>query len=169
MRDRYGRLLERGEHPRWQEIRDFEGGFLTDSFFENPAQRQPYSRSYNRLRKAYTNLGIPLPKAFSEPPTAEFMRARYLVLATRYDEARTILKDIIDSEGYALMTPDEGTEILCSHVKCIKNPKRMQTLQDWEEIHRTLSILVERHTSPEFERDLRAAERQIERMKMSSP
>ncbi len=47
---------------------------------------------------------------------------------------------------------------------------RMLNLEDWQEIHRSLSILVQNYShlhdfSPDFYNDLGAAEKQIEKLK----
>jgi serine/threonine protein kinase len=172
MRDRYGRLLE--QDLLWEEIKEFEGGFLSQHYFESPESRVAYARSYNRIRKAYANLGIPLPKTFDMPPTTELMKAKNLLDKGNYEEARALFKEIIDKEGYTLLTGEEAIAILAGYAKSIKKALRTLTLEDWQEIHGALSILVRDYSqhqgfSPEFIRDMTAAGRQVDKLKGSIP
>jgi tetratricopeptide (TPR) repeat protein len=172
IRDRYGRLLE--HDLRWEEIKKFEGEFLSQAYFESPDSRVAYSRSYNRVRKAYVNLGIPLPKKFNMPPTVELMKAKALQDKGQYDEARSLFKEIIDNEGYTFVKGEEAVAILAGYANSIKQSLRMLTLEDWKEIHRSLSILVRDYSqtpgfSDEFTRDMSAAKRQLEKLRDSNP
>ncbi|MCX6998825.1 MAG: serine/threonine-protein kinase [Candidatus Sumerlaeota bacterium] len=167
IRDRYGRLLEKD--LRWEDIKEFEGVFLSQAYFGSPDNRVAYSRSYNRVRKAYANLGIPLPKNFNIPPTAELMKANALLNNRQYDEARALFKEIIDNEGYTLVKGEDAIAILAGYAKSIKHSMRLLSLEDWQEIHRRLSILVRDYSQtqgfkPEFTRDMSAAARQIEKL-----
>jgi serine/threonine protein kinase/tetratricopeptide (TPR) repeat protein len=170
MRDRYGRLLE--QDLRWEEIKEFEGKFLSDSYFDKPESRVIYSRSFYRVRRAYANLGIPLPKTFNVPPNAELVKAKAFLANGKYEEACAIFKEIIDNEDYALMKSDEAIAILAGYSTCIKHAMHVLTLEDWQEIHRSLSILVRDYSQApgynlEFERDMGAAARQIEKLKIA--
>jgi hypothetical protein len=168
IRDRYGRILE--QEQRWDEIKEFEGTFLSVSYFTNPESRMSYSRSYNRLKRAYANLGIPLPKTFSVAPTAELVKANSFMAIGKYEMARVIFKEIIDNEDYTLMKRDEIVAVLTGYVASIKHAILTLSLEDWQEIYQCLSILVRDYSqapgyNSEFERDMRAAARQIEKLK----
>jgi serine/threonine protein kinase/tetratricopeptide (TPR) repeat protein len=167
IRDRYGRLLE--QELRWEEIKEFEGQFLSQPYFENPDNRAHYTRSFNRVRRAYANLGIPLPRSFNIPPTTELMKARTLLAQRQYDEARVVFKEIIDNEDYTLLGGEDAIAVLAGYATSIRQALRTLTLEDWQEIHRSLSILVRDYSEvqgfdPEFKRDMRAAARQVEKL-----
>jgi serine/threonine protein kinase len=167
MRDRYGRLLE--HELRWEDIKEFEGLFLAQSCFENPDNRVHYSRSYNRVRRAYANLGIPLPRTFNIPQTGEVLKAKALLTQRKYEEARGVYKEIIDNEDYTLLKGEDAIDVLAGYVTSIKHAPRALTLEDWQEIHRSLSILVRAYSqvpgfNPEFARDMSAAARQVDKL-----
>ena len=172
MRDRYGRLLEREE--RWDEIRTFEGEFLQASFFDNPDARAAYHPSYQRLRRAYANLGIPLPKNLSLPRAGEAAKARALLAAGKYEQARSIFRDLVDNEDYSQLKAEDAIAVLEGYALSIKRSLKDLTAEDWDEIFRSLQILVRDCSrspafKPEFERDMIAAQRQAAKMRGQSP
>jgi serine/threonine protein kinase len=173
VRDRYVRLLEQGE--KWQEIRDFEGEFLQQSYFKDyPDNRLPYDRSYQWVRKAYTKLGMPIPKDLRVPPTSELAKARNLLDSGAYDEARRVFAEIIENEGYKQMKPVDAIAALAGYADSIKRSSHVLTVEDWKDVCSSLSILVHEYSEKEgfdqeYSRDLIAARRQVEKLEGSIP
>jgi serine/threonine protein kinase len=172
IRDKYGKLLEREQ--LWEEIRDLEGKFLTRPYFRDiPANRGPFESSYQRLRRAYAALGVPVPKEFRIPPTSQLYRAIQLLGAREYEEARKLFAQMIDSEDYRQMRPADAILMLAGHADSIKRRLGVLTVQDWQEVHSSLSILVRDYSdsegfNSEYRRDLEAARRQVEKLKGAS-
>jgi hypothetical protein len=167
IRDNYGRLLE--EEHRWKEIQEFEGDFLSQHFFENPDNRVAYERSFERLRRAYLHLGIPLPHRLQVPPTSAIAKARSLLDAKSHDEARSILGDLIESEAFRQMKRSDAVNVLSGYAQSIKSGPRVLTVEDWQEVYRTLSILVCDFSDAEgydlqFARDRAAAANRITKL-----
>lgn len=173
IRDRYGKLLELEE--KWEEIKDFEGKFLSCWYFrDHPNNRIAYKHSYQRLRKAYKRLGIPIPKDFRVPPTSELARAQSLLNSGNYEEARRIFVEMIENEDYKQMKFVDAIAILAGYAESIKRRLRVLTVEDWQEVYRALSILVRDYADkegfdPQYSRDLKAARTQIEKLKGSIP
>jgi len=173
IRDKYGGLLELEE--KWEEIKDFEGKLLSQSYFRYyPDNRIAYEHSYQRLRKAYTRLGIPIPKDFRVSPTSELVKAKSLLDNGKYEEARGIFAEMIENEDYKQMKSVDAIAILAGYAESIKRCLRALTVEDWQEVYRFLSILVRDYSDkegfdPEYSRDLGAARRQIEKLKGSIP
>lgn len=172
IRDRYGRLLE-AEH-KWEEIKDFEGGFLSKSVFHQPRLRVAYERSYQRLGRAYTELGIPVPARFRLPPTANVAKARALLQSRQYEEALSAFAEMVQNQDYRQMTSADAVFVLAGYVECIKRRLRVLSLEDWQQIHRALFILVSDYSDeetfdPAYYRDLRAAEMQIRKLGDATP
>jgi serine/threonine protein kinase len=172
IRDKYGRLLEVEE--RWEEIKDLEGQFLTRSYFRDlPRNRSAYESSYQRLRRAYAALGVPLPKEFRVSPTSQLLKATALLRAREFGEARELFAQMIESEDYKQMKSADAILMLAGHAESIKRRLGVLSLQDWEEVHRSLSILVRDYSdsegfNSEYHRDLEAARRQVEKLKAES-
>lgn len=173
IRDRYGRLLELEE--KWGEIKNFEGDFLTRSFFRYKLDnRSAYEHSYQRLRKAYTKLGIPIPKDLKAPPTHELAKAKSLLDGKKYEEARRKFGEMIENEDYKQMKSVDAIALLAGYAETTKRCLRVLTVEDWQEILRSLSILVRDYRDTEgfdaqYARDLEAARRQIEKLKGALP
>lgn len=173
IRDKYGRLLELGD--RWEEIKDYEGAFLSQLYFRHsPDNRIAYERSYRRLRKAYTRLGIPIPKHLRVPPTSEMLKAKSLLVARKYEEARSIFAEIIQNEDYKQMKSVDAIAVLTGYAVSIKRCLRVLTVDDWQEVYRSLSILVRDYSNNEgldsqYSKDLEAARRQIEKLNGTVP
>lgn len=173
MRDHYGRLLE--SNQKWEEIKEFEGNFLSQSYFAHePSNRTAYEGSYLRLRKAYAKLGVPIPAGFKIMPASEASRIRQLLTDGKYEEARTALAETIDNETYRQMKASDAVAMLTGYASSIKRSLRVMTLEDWQEAYRALRILVRDYSSEEsFDqecvRDMEAARRQIEKLKGSVP
>ena len=173
IRDKYGRLMELEE--KWEEIKDFEGKFLLQSCFRSsPVNRPPYEGSYQRIRKAYTRLGIPIPKELKVPTTRELVKARDLLNTGKYEEARRIYAEMIENEDYKQLKSVDAISILNGYAESVKRCLRVLTLEDWQEVYRSLSILVHDYCDKEgfdqqYSRDLGAARRQIEKLKGSMP
>jgi hypothetical protein len=172
IRDKYGRLLEIEE--KWQEIMDFEGEFLSSAYFDQPGIRFAYERSYQRLRNAYTRLGIPVPRHLVPPPTSELAKAKNLLQNREYKKAAAILAEMIKNEDYMQMEPADAIAVLAGHAECIKRRLQKMTVEDWQDVYRSLYILVRdysgyRDFNPQYTRDLEAARKQIEKLGGSAP
>jgi tetratricopeptide (TPR) repeat protein len=173
IRDKYGRLLELEE--KWEEIKNFEGKFLSQLYFlHHPDNRIAYEHSYQRLRKAYTRLGIPIPKDLRVPPTSELVKAKSLSIGGKYEEAREIFGKIIDNEEYKQMKSVDAIAVLAGYAVSIKHCLRVLTVDDWQEVYRSLSILVRDYSNKEgfdaqYSRDFEAARRQIEKLNGTIP
>lgn len=167
IRDRYGRLLE--AEYKWEEIKDFEGPFLSDPYFDQHALRVAYEPSYQRLGRAYTELGIPIPKRFRLPPMGNLAKARSLLQRRQFDEALSAFGEMIENEDYKQMKPVDAVVVLAGYVECIKRRMHVLTVEDWQQVHQALSILVRNYSDqegfdPEYSRDLKAAETQIRKL-----
>jgi hypothetical protein len=172
IREKYGRLLEIEE--KWQEIIDFEGEFLSSAYFDQPGIRFAYEQSYQRLRNAYTRLGIPIPRHLVPPPTSELAKAKGLMENREYREAAAILAEIIKNGDYMQMEPADAIAVLAGHAKCIKCRLQAMTVEDWQDIYRSLYILVRDYSGhrgfdPQYARDLEAARKQIEKLEGTVP
>ena len=172
IRDKYGRLLEMEE--KWKEIMDFEGEFLSGAYFDQPGVRIAYERSYQRLRSAYTRMGIPIPKRLRVPPTNELAKAKGLLQNREYGKAATIFAKMIKNEDYKRMEPADAVAVLAGHAESIKRRLRAMTVEDWQDVYRSLYILVRDYSGQEsfdseYRRDLEAARKQIEKLDGSIP
>lgn len=173
IRDKYDRLLELEE--KWEEIKDFEGKFLFQSYFRcYTDNRIAYEHSYQRLRKAYKMLGIPIPKDLRVTPTSELVKAKSLLNSRKYEEARRIFAEIVENGDYKQMKSVDAIAILAGYSESIKHCLRVLTVEDWQEIYRSLSVLIRDYSdkegfNPQYSRDLGAARRQIEKLKGSIP
>jgi serine/threonine protein kinase len=172
IRNKYGRLLEMEE--KWEEIKDFEGKFLSEAYFDQPNNRIAYERSYQRLRRAYTRLGIPIPKHLRVPPTSELVKAKRLLQSGENEEAFRVFTEMIENEDYEQMKLADAVAVLAGYAESIKRRLRVLTVEDWQEVYRSLSILVRDYSDqegfdPQYLRDLEAARTQIEKLKGSTP
>lgn len=173
IRDRYGRLLEL--NMLWDQIKEFEGIFLDQTYFrDNPENRVHYEDCYQRLRKAYTRLGIPLPIQLKVPPTSDLVKAKALLQEGKYDEARRILSAMIDERIYKELGANDAMIILAGHADSIKHSRHVLSVEDWQDVYRSLYILVKGYSdkenyNPEYERDLYAARKQIQKLNGTIP
>jgi signal recognition particle subunit SEC65 len=165
-------LLELEE--AWEAIKDFEGKFLGQSYFRDvPRNRAPYEPSYRRIRRAYAKLAVPLPKEFRVPPTSELVRATELLKARKCGEARQVFAEMVENEDYRQMDSRDAIAALAGYAESIKRQLRVLTLEDWQEVYRSLSILVRDYRNTDgfisdYLGDLEAARRQTEKLKPES-
>jgi serine/threonine protein kinase len=173
IRDKYGRLLESGEE--WEKIIEFEGPFLSDGYFKfSPNNRIPYEHSYQRLRKAYARSGIPIPDHLRTPATSDLIKANSLLHNKKYEEARRVFAELIENEEYKQLRSVDSIAVLAGYAESIKRELRILTVADWQEIYRSLFILVRDYSDKEgfdakYSRDLSAARRQIEKLNGEVP
>jgi len=173
IRDKYGKILEIEEN--WEEIKNWEGEFLLSHYFrDKPDHRFSYECSYERLRKAYARLGIPLPKDIKVPPISKLIKANSLLDSAKYEEARNKFAELIENEDYKQMKSQDAIAVLSGHAKSIKLCLKLLTVEDWHDIYRSLYILNrdysdEKGFDPQYSLDLRAAQRQIEKHGDSLP
>jgi hypothetical protein len=169
IRINYDNLLELGE--QWDEIIRFEGEFLSRSYFrDDPTSQKHYERSFQKLRDAYNKKGIPIPKYLRIAPAKDIGVAIAMLRDGNFLDARTKFAEMIEREDYKQMKAADAIAVLAGYAESIKRSPRVLTKKDWEEVYRVLSLLVSEYKNmdgfdPEYSRDLRAAQRQIEKYK----
>jgi hypothetical protein len=81
---------------------------------------------------------------------------------------------MIQNEDYKQMKSVDAIALLDGYAVCIKRRPWVLTVEDWEEVYRSLAILVRDYSDkegfdPRYSRDCEAARRQIEKLKGSMP
>ncbi len=148
--------------------------FYRNRIFGITQIRLAYEHSYQRLRKTYTKLGIPIPKDLRVPPTSELEKAKGLLNSGKYEEARRIFLEMIENEDYKQIKSEDAIAVLDGYAKSIKRRLQVLTVEDWQKVYRSLSILVRDYSDKkgfdlQYSKDLEAARRQIEKLKGSIP